>query len=72
MQYDSDDLLRRAMAAHFRSGATEQPSDDSSVEEVDGLVYVVLRNVNAVLNIYRLTNQGKLRALRRWPVALKG
>ncbi|MCE9665958.1 hypothetical protein LY622_21235 [Halomonas sp. M5N1S17] len=71
MQYDSNDLTRRAMAAHFRAGNRDQPGNDSDVMEIEGRVYVVLRNVNGILNVYRLTSQGKLRVLRRWPPEMK-
>ena len=71
MKYDSEDLIRRAMAAHFRAGHRDQPGDESNVMEIEGRVYVVLRNVNGVLNVYRLTSQGRLRGLRRWPAEIK-
>ena len=32
--------------------------------------YVVLRNVNGILSVYRVRNDGKLKGLRRWPAAL--
>lgn len=67
-----DELVRRAMAAYFRAGNTEQPGESSSeVRDIEGRHYVVLRNVNGVLAVYRLTNQGKLRVLRRWPKEIK-
>jgi len=66
-----EELLRRAMAAYFRSGGTEQPSSSASgVQEVDGLMYVVLRNVNAVLSVYRVRPNGLLKGLKRWPQEL--
>jgi len=72
MEYDETDLIYRAISAHLRVGHRDQPSDsDSTVEEIEGRVYVVLRNVGGILNVYRLTSQGKLRALRRWPAEFK-
>jgi len=72
MQYDSADLVRRAMAAYFRAGGRDQPSDaESGVEEIDGRVYVVLRNTSGPLAVYRLTSQERLRVLRRWPAEIK-
>lgn len=64
------ELLRRAMAAWFRSGGTDQPSNDSHVEVLNGLRYVVLVNTNGVLAVYRVKNDGLLRVLTRWPAAL--
>lgn len=66
-----NDLIRRAIAAWYRSGNTEQPGDTSAVETIEGLEYVVLRNVKGPLAVYRLTNQGRLRSLRRWPAEIK-
>lgn len=66
-----EDLLRRAMAAYFRSGGSDQPSSSASgVQEVDGLMYVVLRNVNEVLSVYRVRPNGLLKGLKRWPKEL--
>lgn len=68
MQYDPFDLLRRATAAWFRYGGMDQPNQGlSEVEEIEDRVYVVLRNINGILAVYRLTSQNKLRKLRRWP-----
>jgi hypothetical protein len=72
---DEQDLLRRAFAAYYRSGAreglTEQqiniPASTSYVTEHDGKAYVVLENVNGVLAVYRVRNDGMLKGLRRWP-----
>ncbi|MCA1807640.1 MAG: hypothetical protein LC687_07315 [Actinobacteria bacterium] len=72
MQYDEPDLLRRAMAAYYRAGGRDQPSDaESNVAEIEGRVYVVLRNVSGPLAVYRLTSQDKIRVLRRWPAEFK-
>jgi hypothetical protein len=62
----------RALAAYWRAGATEQPTDPTLVT-VDGLDYVTLSNVNGILAVYRVTTvQGepKLKRLRRWPRAI--
>jgi hypothetical protein len=62
------DLERRAFAAYFRSGGTEQPSESGSgVEEHAGKMYVVLRNASGLLACYRVRNDGKLKLLRRLP-----
>lgn len=64
------DPVTRALAAYFRAGGTDQPSADSGVVEHDGKSYVVLRNVNGVLTVYRVLNDGGLKALKRWPTAV--
>lgn len=60
--------LTRAMAAYFRSGGIDQSdSYTRAIEEHKGLRYVVLRNVGGVLAVYRITNSGPLKRLRRYP-----
>ena len=72
-----DDLTTRAFAAYFREAKTrgayspDQPANDSGIEQHDGRDYVVLRNVNGTLAVYRVRNDGLLKRLRRWPAALK-
>lgn len=69
------ELVRRAMAAYYRSGRREGladaqitiPGNDSDVQEYNGKQYVVLRNVNGVLAVYRVRNDGMLKGLKRWP-----
>lgn len=66
-----DELTRRATAAYFRSGGTDQPARASSgPEKVGDKEYVVLRNVRGVMAVYRVRNDGKLKGLRRWPAEL--
>ena len=72
---DENNLLRRAFAAHFRAAARSigsplQPSKDSDVRTVEGKTYVVLRNVNGILGLYRVRNDGMLIGLKRWPKEL--
>jgi len=63
-----DEYLRRAVAAWYRGGdAQPWPANDSSCESFGGKDYVVLRNVNGVLAVYRIRNDGMLKRLRRWP-----
>lgn len=62
-----EDLIRRAFAAYFRAGGTDQPANESAVVERDGKRYVVLRNVRGTLAVYRVRTSGALKALRRWP-----
>jgi hypothetical protein len=61
------DLERRALAAYYRSGGTDQPSGGGFVVEHDGKLYVVLSNVRGTLAVYRVRGSGALKRLRRWP-----
>ena len=71
LQRDEDELLRAAYAAWFRSGGSDQPNaSKSGVEEVDGRWYVVLRNVNGIMAVYRERTDGVLKHLKRWPKEL--
>ncbi len=64
-RFDDKELLERAYSAYFRgNGGADQPSSyDSGPAEVNGKVYVVLRNVNGPLKVYRVTKCGGLRSL---------
>jgi hypothetical protein len=69
---DSGSYMDRAFRAYFRSGETEQPSSDSStLEECQGLRYIVLRNCNGVLAVYRIRNSGRLKRLKRWSIQIE-
>ena len=76
---DNEPLIRRAMAAYYRSGHrqgyTDQqiniPANTSFLAEVDGKQYVVLENVNGLLAVYRVRTSGMLKELRRWPKELE-
>lgn len=63
---DEIDLTRRALAAYFRGGGTQQPTD-TRVAQHEGLTYVVVSADADVLAVYRHTNQGQLKRLVRWP-----
>lgn len=68
------DPLDRAFSAYFRAGPEGQkaiPSNRSDVYEHKGKQYVVLENVNGILAVYRIRNNGALKQLRRWPTALE-
>ena len=62
-------LVDRAMAAYFRteSGTAQQPANNSDVYTLEQKRYVVLRNINGPLAVYRIRNDGILRRMRRWP-----
>jgi hypothetical protein len=55
------------------AGNRNQPSAyGSEVMELDGLRYVVLRNVCGPMAVYRVRNDGRLKSLRRWPAGIDG
>ena len=68
---DEDDFKRRAFAAYFRTGGTEQPSNKSGVVHAGNLDYVRLFNVNGTLAVYRIDTVGRLKRLKRWPRELE-
>lgn len=68
----ADSLLARALAGYWRAyegGPLVQPDPElSGVESHEGLLYVVLRVPDREpLAVYRVTNQGQLKQLKRWP-----
>ena len=70
------ELVARAMRAYLIASKKEgcdspaQPSDSSAVTEFAGKRYVVLNNVNGILAVYGLKNDGVLNRLGRWPESL--
>ncbi len=72
---DDPAIVRRALAAWYGTDETEAPGhpDPAASHHVRlaGHEYVVLRDVNSLLAIYRLRNDGKLKRLRRWPRELE-
>ena len=70
---DEQDLLRRAFAAWFRSGGTDQPANTSDLVKLGGLEYVVLHGGRGPgpLAVYRVRNDGMLKRLKRWPEDLQ-
>lgn len=65
-----EDARDRAMAAYRRSGGTEQPANGGDVETMDGVDYIVLRNVTGILKVYRLTDDGRIEGLSEPPPGL--
>lgn len=58
----------RAIKAYFRNGGTQQPSRTASeTVMLRGQAYVVLRNINGVLKVYRIERDGRLRGLEFRP-----
>jgi len=70
MSYIDDELIDRARIAFAKAGATDQPAGDSDVQEVDGIPYVVLRNVNGILAVYRY-DEPSLKRVHEWPNQLE-
>ncbi len=71
------EVMARALRAYFatehrESTRVDQPSSGGSgVEQLNGKWYAVLRNINGVMRVYRVRNNGALKRLRRWPRALE-
>ena len=61
------EYVRRAIAAWFSSGGTDMPSNSSSVQEYKDRYYVELHNENGTMAVYRIRNDGILKAMKRWP-----
>lgn len=69
---ESESFMDRAFRAYFRSGGTEQPSQEASTfEEYQGLRYIVLRNSSGTLAVYRILNSKKLKRRKRWSIQLE-
>jgi hypothetical protein len=72
---DEDDLVRRAIAAHYRSakaegGVPEQPGTTSRVRTFKKLPYVVLENAGGTLAVYRVrivNGETMLKKMKRLP-----
>ena len=66
-------MLTRAIGAWYRraisEGSTDQPVlEKSTLKKFKGHDYVLLRNnSDRILAVYRITNQGIIKFLRRWP-----
>jgi hypothetical protein len=67
------DPVARAFSAYFRTSGENAaiPNSGSDMYEHNGKHYVVLWNVNGVLAVYRVRNNGALKRLRRWPAEME-
>ena len=73
---DDPEILDRAISAFYhtrkKNGLHDvQPANSSYVAEVDNKQYVVLGNVNGILAVYRIKNDGYLKRLKRWPEEIR-
>ena len=71
--YDEEELFERAGTAYRKAGGNMQPNKyESTVEEIDGVIYSVLRNVNGILAVYKYNpEKDRLTGLKEWPAALE-
>lgn len=69
MKYDENELVERARIAFAKSGAADQPGEESDVVELNSVAYVVLRNVNGILAVYDWDGAALTRA-KTWPPEL--
>src|SRR5258708_4963270 len=69
---DEDEIVAAAMAAYFRRFGSQAryPGNTSAVEEYDGRHYVILRNGEGPLAVYRWQNDDSLKLLRRLPTQM--
>jgi hypothetical protein len=69
--YDEEELLQRAHIAYRKTGKIIQPLGDAcGVVEMDGEVYVVLRNTHDILAVYQY-KKDSLKALTTWPSVIQ-
>jgi hypothetical protein len=66
MKYDESELVDRARMAFAKAGGAELPGSGSDVQEVDGIPFVVLRNVNGILAVYNYDGTS-LKRVHEWP-----
>lgn len=71
MTASTKDLENRALIAYMRKtaklgGSIIQPSRPQ-VTTIGDKKYVLLTNVNGILAVYRVRQDGKLKGLVRWP-----
>ena len=72
--YDEEEIITRAFRAYFtrarRAGHVAMyPANSSYVDETSGRVHVILENINGVLAVYRLKDNGHIEFVREeyWP-----
>jgi len=74
-QLDDPAIVRRAFVAWYSADEDQAPGHPSPAAShhvrLAGHEYVVLRDANSLLAVYRLRNDGKLKRLRRWPRELE-
>lgn len=66
MSNNDFDPFDAAMADFLSTAGAPQPSSESASETVGGRDYVVLRNLNGILAVYRVLPNG-IKRLQRWP-----
>jgi hypothetical protein len=75
MSPSNHDLIYRARRAWFRTQAIanavyQDPGNESDVYEHDGVLYVVLQNINGILAVYQLSGT-RVRKVDSWPDAVQ-
>jgi hypothetical protein len=60
------ELIRRALAAYGWSDGEPLPTA-TAIQKIGGLRYVLLHRSKALLAVYRVRNDGKLKRLKRLP-----
>lgn len=62
----TDELIRRALSAYGWSDGEPLPTA-TEIRRISGLRYVLLHRSKALLAVYRVRNDGKLKRLKRLP-----
>lgn len=66
-----DEMTVRAISAYYRFGrGSPPPGEGSGPRSVKGKRYIVLRNAQGLLAVYRVRNDGMLKRLKRWPESI--
>ena len=65
-------LLEQATADYLATAAVpQQPGAHSGLQTVKGREYLVLRNVNGILAVYHVREDGTIAALLSWPSEIR-
>ena len=69
---NEEDILTRVTAAYLKTEVAEWPNHRlSTVEEIDGKRYAVLRNAYRVLAVYHVHEDGNFEDLEDWPKSIR-
>jgi hypothetical protein len=76
---EAEPLLNRALQEFSQDLDESAPTDQhtlpekacSSVDQINDLTFVVIRNSQVTLAVYRVTSRGELKRLERWPKELE-
>lgn len=75
---ESETLLNRGLKTYHESqtdshesiSSTSPERNRSSVDQINELTFVVIRNEERTLAVYRVTSRGDLKPMEKWPTEL--